>query len=215
MKGLFSVDSPAMIFLKKFGELLIANLLWALCSIPIVTIGAATTALYYVCFKVINHEDISIGKAFFRSFRENFKQSTAIWLVFLAVLIVTVLEISFVLRLSTIPPTANTILLCVFGFVLLAWFLIYIYAFAFQAYFDNTIRNTVRNAVIFGISYYGYSILMIVADAVLLYIGLLYAPIVIPVLPVVVNAYFMQKIFARHIPAAEPEMTEEGKKNEI
>lgn len=75
---------------SKFGQLFIKlcygcylNLLWALCSLPIVTIGASTTALYYVCFKVAREEEASLTGMFFRSFRQNFKQATLLWLLML------------------------------------------------------------------------------------------------------------------------------------
>ena len=61
------------------------NLLWFVCSIPIVTIGASTTALYYAALKVVRDEDSHVGAAFFRSFRQNFKQATVLWLILLGV----------------------------------------------------------------------------------------------------------------------------------
>ena len=56
------------------------NLLWLVCCIPVFTAGAATTAVYYVTLKLVRDEDDSTIKSFFRSFIQNFKQATAIWL---------------------------------------------------------------------------------------------------------------------------------------
>ncbi len=200
MGKLFDVDSPAMAFLRKCGEMLVANLLWALCSIPVITVGAATAALYHVSFKVIGDEDVFIFKTFFGAFKENFRQATVIWLAMLAVLVGTVFEIHFVLNLAAMDEAVRTILLCVFALVLLLWFLLYIYVFAVQAYFRNTIRNTVFNGVIFGLSYYGYSVLMVILDALALYFGILYAPILVPMVPILMNAWFIRNIFLRHLP---------------
>ena len=81
----FSYDS-------KFGQLFIKlsygcclNILWLVCSLPIITIGASTTALYYTSFKIAKDEGSFITTMFFRSFRQNFKQATIIWMIMLAV----------------------------------------------------------------------------------------------------------------------------------
>ena len=80
----FSYDS-------KFGQLFLKlaygcclNILWLVCCLPIVTIGASTTALYYTSFKIAKDEGSYITTMFFRSFRQNFKQATVIWLIMLA-----------------------------------------------------------------------------------------------------------------------------------
>ena len=49
------------------------------------TIGASTTALYYAALKVVRDEDSHVGAAFFRSFRQNFRQATVLWLILLGV----------------------------------------------------------------------------------------------------------------------------------
>ena len=67
-------DSEVMEFLGKATDLIILNLLCVLCSIPIITIGAAFTAKYYVSMKIAKGEEPSAVKSFFKSFCLNFKQ---------------------------------------------------------------------------------------------------------------------------------------------
>jgi len=57
---------------------MVLNLLWCICSIPIFTIGASTTAVYYVTLKLVRDEEDGTFRSFFKSFKENFKQATAI-----------------------------------------------------------------------------------------------------------------------------------------
>lgn len=78
-----SYDSPFSQLLLKLCYSCYLNLLWLLCCIPIVTIGASTTALYYTSLKIVRGEDHSLAHTFFRSFRENFRQSTVLWLILL------------------------------------------------------------------------------------------------------------------------------------
>ena len=85
LQGLFNYDNPVWRFIGKLGDLIILNILWMITSIPIVTIGASITALYYVTLKLVRDEDGYTIKSFFKSFKENFKQSTIIWLIMLVI----------------------------------------------------------------------------------------------------------------------------------
>ena len=82
---IFSYESKFSQTLLKFCSACYLNLLWILCSLPIFTMGAATTALYYSTLKIVRGEDSHLTKLFFRSFRQNFKQATLLWLILLAV----------------------------------------------------------------------------------------------------------------------------------
>ena len=79
-----SYDSAFSQLLLKLCYGCYLNLLWLVCCIPIVTVGASTTALYYTSLKIVRGEDHSLARMFFKSFRENFRQSTVLWLILLA-----------------------------------------------------------------------------------------------------------------------------------
>lgn len=81
----FSYDSKFSQLLLKLCYSCYLNLLWFICSLPIFTIGAATSALYYVSLKIVRGEENHVGAMFFRAFRENFRQGTVLWLILLAV----------------------------------------------------------------------------------------------------------------------------------
>ena len=79
--NLFNMDGP----LYKFGnivfDLFVLNLLWVIFSLPIVTIGASTTALFYSTGRRIRDEEGYLFRDFWTSFKMNFKQGTIIWLI--------------------------------------------------------------------------------------------------------------------------------------
>ena len=79
MQGLFGIDTPFYRFMLKFVQLMYLTFLWLVCSIPVITIGASTTALYYVCFKLAKDEESYLTRQFFNAFKVNFKQATCIW----------------------------------------------------------------------------------------------------------------------------------------
>lgn len=81
----FSYESRFSQLLLKLCYSCLLNFLWFICSLPVFTIGASTTALYYASLKIIRGEESYAGRLFFRSFKENFKQATQLWLILLGI----------------------------------------------------------------------------------------------------------------------------------
>ena len=104
----FSYESKFSQILLKISGSCLLNLLWFVCSLPIVTIGASTTALYYASLKLVRDEDHHIVSQFFRSFRENFKQATVLWLILLGAGLFLAADgyILYHLRLTAAGPAA-------------------------------------------------------------------------------------------------------------
>ena len=92
MNRLFGMDSPLMGALIKIGDCLCLSVLWLVFSLPIVTIGASSTALYAAVHHCLRRHEAGIWKHFWEAFRENFKRSTLAWLVELLVLAVLTLD---------------------------------------------------------------------------------------------------------------------------
>ena len=79
----FDIDGPLMQGLTKVADLMILNFLTILCCIPVVTAGAAFTALHYQVLRMVRNEDTYVARGFFKSFKENFWQATIIWILIL------------------------------------------------------------------------------------------------------------------------------------
>lgn len=143
MTKLFNFESPLIRFLSRLGDLMILNLLFLLTSVPLVTIGASWTALYCVTLKMVREEEGSIPGSFFRSFRQNFRQATLLWLGVLALAALLVLDL-WVLRgaAGTLEEIMRTCILLL-GLLLL---MVLQYLFPGLARFDASIKDTVRNA---------------------------------------------------------------------
>lgn len=86
MHRFFSADNPIISAFGKIVDVVYISGIWLLFSIPLVTIGASTTALYYTVNKVIRNQRGYMFGEFWRSFKSNFLQSTIIWLLFVALL---------------------------------------------------------------------------------------------------------------------------------
>ena len=77
-------DKPWFSVLTKLTYSAYLNTLWLICSLPIFTIGASTTALFYCTLKMAEDRDEGLTRMFFRAFRSNFKAATKLWLILLA-----------------------------------------------------------------------------------------------------------------------------------
>lgn len=64
MHNILNPEGPFMSFITKITYSAYLNLLWLVCCLPIVTIGASTTALFYVTLKVARNEEGSLTKHF-------------------------------------------------------------------------------------------------------------------------------------------------------
>lgn len=168
MGKLFDLDSPIMRFMNRVGDLLIMNMLMIVCCIPIVTIGAACTAMHYVLLKMVRDEEGYLVKGFFKSFVQNFKQATLIWLMMLLVIVVYILDVIIFSHSDIQFPRALIIAFLALGIIML---LIAMYVFPLLARFDNTIRNTLRNAVILAFANMPKTVLMALFYALPVIIG--------------------------------------------
>ena len=85
MDRLFNVNNPIMRALSKLFDIGWLSLIYVVFCVPLVTIGAATTSLYYVSAKVLRKDRGYVWSEFWHSFKLNFKPATLIWLIFAAI----------------------------------------------------------------------------------------------------------------------------------
>ena len=163
MSSIFNLDSPLMQFLGKVADLMILNILAFICCIPIFTAGASLTALHYMSLKIVRGEECYIARGFFKSFRQNFKQATVIWLMLLVVIFILVGDF-VIIRDSGIK--FHVILRVVIGIIGVISLFTATYLFAVLAKFDNTIKQTIKNAFIISILQFPKTILMILVSLV-------------------------------------------------
>uniref|UniRef100_UPI000A61A552 YesL family protein n=1 Tax=Clostridium sp. NkU-1 TaxID=1095009 RepID=UPI000A61A552 len=196
--------------------MIILNILWLVCSIPIFTIGASTTAVYYVTLKLARDDDGYTIRSFFKSFKENFKQSTAIWLILLAVGMILGIDMYFFTRLYTGSGSLRTVMVTVFLAMALIYAAVFTYIFPLQARFFNTVKRTFFNAFFMSLRHLFRTIGLIAIDGVLLAAGFVF--MIPPVLMIFmlfgfpllafINSYILTPVFNQYIPKEEEKREE-------
>ena len=172
MGNLFNLDNPVWRFMGKLVDVFILTMLWFICCIPIVTIGPASTAVYYVTLKLVRDEESYTVRSFFKSFKENFKQGVAIGLIMTALGIFFAYDIYAYFAMGTQVMT-------ILGILFLGIFLLYLftltYVYPLQAKFYNTVFHTLRNALFMSVKHVFRSFLMVII-AVAVWVGVLFFP---------------------------------------
>lgn len=158
MINLFGIDNKFFETLEKISNIVILNFLYILFSIPIITIGASTTATYFVAMKIVANEEGYIFRTFIKSFKENFKISTIVWIMIMLVGGVLILDfhISNAISNSSISNVFKLILTMVSIIIIFN----ITYVFPIICKFDNSIKNTIINATFISIQNLPYTIIM-------------------------------------------------------
>lgn len=152
MSNIFNPEGPLMSFITKIAHSAYLNVLWFICCLPIVTVGASTTALYYVTLKIAKNEEGNLTRAFFHSFKQNFKQGTQIWLILLASGIFLAVDgyVFYHMRFENLFWAIGT---AIFLVVLAAYAIIWMYIFPLLARFDNSIWSMFKNSIMLGMRF--------------------------------------------------------------
>lgn len=148
LDGIFNEDNPFFKLMNRIADMIVLNVLFLISCIPVITIGPALTALYYVAINTWSREDGYIFRMYKKSFKDNFKQSVIMWLLLLV--IGSILSVDVWYWVSQWKLTGNSMYkpLTVISVILLVlYILIFTYVWPLQAKFTNTIGGTIKNAL--------------------------------------------------------------------
>ena len=203
----------------KVADLCLLNLVCLACCIPIVTAGAAITALYYVTLKMVRNEESYIFRSFFKSFKQNFRQATIIHLIMVAAAVLLYLDTNIV---KAMGEPMSQIMSVIFAVFTLVYAMILLYLYPILAKFYNSVKNTFTNAILMAIRHLPYTIIMLIICALplliffvpslqmqmtLILLLLLFGMAVIAYL----NSFFLVKIFDKYIPENSEEDADGGR----
>ena len=213
MSRFFNPDNPIMEFIAKIFDLILLNLIFIFSCVPIITIGASTSALSYVTLKMVRNEEAYIVRSFFKSFKDNFKQATIINLIMIAVGAILYLDLNVA---KNMPGSAGQIFHVIFMAFVIIYYVLFLYVYPILARFYNTIRNTIKNALFMAIRHLPYTVVMVLiglCPLLLLFIDSYQIQSTLFVLFLVMgfgviaycNSFFLVKIFDHYMSKEENE----------
>ena len=203
MNNFFSNEGLFARIMNRLWELICVSILWFFCSLPIITLGAASTAAYYTCAKVLRHHNGHIFVEFFRSFRLNFRQSTVFTLICTAILAVLVLDCVYFYSTSVF-------FLYLFYLMIAMVIGCMIYFFPMLSRFSMTVFMLFRNAAVLMFRHLFKTILLLIL-LLSVALGVYLMPwgiLVFPGLGFWLSTYLMEPILRSCAPAPDPEESE-------
>ena len=158
MSKLFSLDSGLYKFMSRLFDMLKLNAMWILCSIPIVTIGASTTAAFTITLKMVDEEEGYIAGPFLKEFKANLFKGSAIGLIQLFATYAIYLDF----QLARVSERYGTLCTVVGVIAIVMTVMHFLYAYALLARYENTIVNTLRNSYSICVKYFLKTLFLLV-----------------------------------------------------
>lgn len=152
-----SMDNIIIRVLSRVFDFVLLNILWVICSLPIITIGASTTALYSMMLKIAANEEGYILSGFLEAFRKNMKQSIVVWLLLLGIGTIIGMDFMIVHRMQGSLAAAGTVLI---GAAALICMIETVFVFPLIAKFENTTFNMMKNALLIPIARLPFTVLV-------------------------------------------------------
>ena len=217
MGKIFSLDSPFVQFMNRVADIMWLNILFIICCIPVITIGASVTAMYYVTLKMVRNEESYITKSFFKSFKLNFGQATVIWLIL--VVAGGLLAFDYAIMTGRFGVSIeNSTLASAMQVLLIVVFIFYIFTATFVfpvlSKFYNSVKNTIKNAFIMSIRHFPVT-LACIAVGIIVVLLIIYIPIMLMLsifllfsLAAYACSFLFVRVFDKYIPEKKDEDTE-------
>ena len=178
-----SIDNPFFDFMSNVADLVLLNIVWILTCIPLITIGASQTSIYRIMLRRVRKTCVYPVKEYLAVWKEEFRKSTKLWIGMLVVVALLVFDLMYMGR------TWNAWGIAI-GVLLFLWMILFSYVFPLMAQFDNTIKNTMKNACYMAVSHLPYTILILVLNLIPIFCVLAGGAIMQVTLPIYLAAGF-------------------------
>lgn len=152
-ESFFSADNRVFRYFNRIFDMIVLNLLFIITCIPVITIGPALTALYYVAVNTWSRGDGYIFQMYLKSFKQNFKQAVLLWLGMAAVGAAVIYNFGFWIKNGNqIGENLGMAAIIISAVLLFIYGIIFTYVWVLLAKFENTTWQTVKNALFIGVA---------------------------------------------------------------
>ena len=174
MEGAFHLEGRVFRILEKAFALIKLNFLWKVCSLPLITGGAALCALHVMAVKILKDEEGYVFRGFWKVYREKMKLSLKLWIPFFTGGVVLCLDYLFWRNTEGDFAGAMRGFICVLSGL---WFVLAIYIFPLAARMDTKAGVTWRNGILLMFKYLPQSLYLLFFTVLFLTAGLLWTPV--------------------------------------
>lgn len=205
----FSINSKFYSIMSKIADCMILSLLWLLFSLPLITAGTASTALYYCVIKVVRKGEGSACKNFWHAFRDNLKQTVLITLLFVGVCAGCAAAGSWIASVWQSQKVLDNLYTVYMGILIfLAGWMHYI--FSYIARFRDSLKTTLKNTVLIGLVNIPSSVGMVFLLAAVVFVLVMTFPasgmflLIVPAGYAWVTSFLLERIYRRYQKTESP-----------
>lgn len=203
MKKLLDPQNKIFAAIGFVGDHFLLGVLWVLCSLPLITGGAASAAACAVSRKLCTGVEQKLIPDFFRAFRREFLLATKLWLLVLGIGAVLAVDVYVYFTMAAGSP----ILLGFTGLLVLVYLISLCWIYPYTAVFQGGFVRTVKMSFLLGMSNLGWSAVMLAIDLGLVLLTL-YAPFLTLFLPglfTLTASLVTGRAFRKYLPKTETE----------
>ena len=213
MRRLLDIDNPVMRLIIKLFDCMILSVLWVVFSLPVITMGAASTALYAAVYHHIRKDESYLWRSFWSAFKENFKRSTLAWLPMLAMILFLLYD---VLALRALIQNGNP-LGRLFGVILVLLFVAAVWAVYLAAYcarFQGSVKDMLRYSFFLMMSHplRSIGVMIAVVGSIALTLVVPGFAAILPALAFLISSILIEQVFMQHMRPEDLERTQEEEK---
>ena len=194
-QGFFNYDNDIWRFIGRLADIMVLNLLWIVFSLPLLSFGISTTALYYCTLKIVKDEDDGNIRMFIRSFKKNWREGLIIWLILLPILLILLLDHRFFTEVFSDNTVLRFFLRGITDALLLLWCFVFLYVWPLLSRYENSWKKTLILALLMSIRHLPYTLGMLAID-ILGIVGVFFL-LGFPLLAWL-NSVFFRRIFAKY-----------------
>lgn len=162
-KKIFQQESMFTSVMTRIFDVVLLDILCVIFCIPVITAGASVTAMYYVMMKMVRNEEGGIVRSFWKAFRDNFRQSVPVTLLFAAAVGILAADLHILGR-GGLNGAGIMYGGCIVLFVFAA--AVFSYAFPLLARFENTVRNTLANAARIAVTHLPHTAVILLVNCI-------------------------------------------------
>ncbi|MCL2603752.1 MAG: DUF624 domain-containing protein [Defluviitaleaceae bacterium] len=203
MRDFFSLEGPFNKYGGMIADMVLVSLMWLLFCLPIVTIGASTTAMFYVTTRRIAEREGYITSDFWTAFKANIRKATIMWMIILVALILLLMNV-LLLTNDEVELAGG-----IFGIVLPAQLvflfviaIMSVYIYPLMARFDMGLVQVVKSAFYMSVRHFLTSVSCVVMAVAAFLLFFRFPPLILvaPGLYAWLSSYMIMKVFKKYRP---------------
>ncbi|MCL1845834.1 MAG: galactose-1-epimerase [Defluviitaleaceae bacterium] len=202
MRDFFSLEGPFNKYAGFLADMVILSFLWIFFSIPFLTIGASTTALFYVATRRLANREGYISSDFWQAFKANFFRATILWLIVFGVIFMIIWNMLLLPDVIDEMGALGSIILPAQIIILIEVIFVTTFLFPVTARFDMSLTETLKSSFFLANRHMLTSFLCALTLVAIVFVSLFWLPLLLlaPGIYAMAASYFIMKVFKKHRP---------------